>query len=498
MEPIIRLENVTKTYRGVPAVKNVSFDLRKGEIHALLGENGAGKSTLTKIIAGVVDATSGKMFHKGVETAYASPHAALEAGIAMVFQETSLVPSMTVAQNLYLGTEKFLNRLRGTYISAQQFLQSLNFPVDPNAMVATLGAAKRQMVEIARAVHHNAEIIIFDEPTATLTPEEKRHFFALIRRLKARGVSIVFISHALEEALMIADRITILRDGELVITDDTSAFDRDRIVAAMVGRSLTGQIYRQRDETKLRKAGKKVLSVQDISMSNIVRNNSFSIFEGQITGVFGLIGSGRTETFKIVSGIYKRDFLRGGAIELDDRPVRYLVPSEAVADGIVYVTEDRKSEGIFETMGIAENLFGGLLAAGREKAWVINQQEMRQLSAEWTKTLNIKAINDNARVVELSGGNQQKVVIGKGLVQQPRIVIFDEPTRGVDVGAIAEIHQIINRLADEGLAVVVISSYLPEIINLSDRILVCRQGRIVEEFSPAEATEEKIMYAAVH
>ncbi|MFC3324191.1 sugar ABC transporter ATP-binding protein [Mesorhizobium cantuariense] len=498
MEPIVRLDNVTKTYRGVPAVKNVTFELRKGEIHALLGENGAGKSTLTKIIAGVVDATSGKMFHKGREIAYASPHAALEAGIAMVFQETSLVPSMTVAQNLYLGTEKFLNRLRGTYISAQQFLQSLNFPVDPNAMVATLGAAKRQMVEIARAVHHNAEIIIFDEPTATLTPEEKRHFFALIRRLKASGVSIVFISHALEEALDIADRITILRDGELVITDDTSAFDRDRIVAAMVGRTLSGQIYRQRDEAKLRKAGRKVLSVQDISMSNVVRNNSFSIFEGQITGVFGLIGSGRTETFKIVAGIYKRDFLRGGAIELDDRPVRYLVPSEAVADGIVYVTEDRKSEGIFETMGIAENLFGGLLAAGREKAWVINAQEMRALSAEWTKTLNIKAINDNARVVELSGGNQQKVVIGKGLVQKPRIVIFDEPTRGVDVGAIAEIHQIINRLADEGLAVVVISSYLPEIMNLSDRILVCRQGRIVEEFSPAEATEEKIMYAAVH
>ncbi|MFA6155389.1 sugar ABC transporter ATP-binding protein, partial [Mesorhizobium sp.] len=381
MEPIVRLENITKTYRGVPAVKNVSFDLRKGEIHALLGENGAGKSTLTKIIAGVVEVTSGKMFHKGQEIAYASPHAALQAGIAMVFQETSLVPSMTVAQNLYLGTEKFLNRLRGTYISAQQFLQSLNFPVDPNAMVATLGAAKRQMVEIARAVHHNAEIIIFDEPTATLTPEEKRHFFALIRRLKASGVSIVFISHALEEALMIADRITILRDGELVVTDDTSAFDRDKIVAAMVGRTLSGQIYRHRDETRLRKAGKKVLSVQDISMSNVVRNNSFSIFEGQITGVFGLIGSGRTETFKIISGIYKRDFRRGGAIELDDKPVRYLVPSEAVADGIVYVTEDRKSEGIFETMGIAENLFGGLLAAGREKAWVINQQEMPTLSA---------------------------------------------------------------------------------------------------------------------
>jgi simple sugar transport system ATP-binding protein len=498
MDTIIRLENISKLYRGVPAVKNVTFELKRGEIHALLGENGAGKSTLTKMIAGVVEPSSGKMFHKGVETIYATPNDALDAGIAMVFQETSLVGSMTVAQNLYLGSEKFLNRLRGIYISAQQFLQSLNFSVDPTALVETLGAAKKQMVEIARAVHHNAEVIIFDEPTATLTPEEKRHFFALIRRLKARGVSIVFISHALEEALMLSDRITILRDGELVASGETKDFDRDKIIAAMVGRTLSAELYRQRDESKIRKAGKKVLSVQDISMGAAVRNNSFSIFEGQITGVFGLIGSGRTETFKIVSGIYKRDFLRGGSIELNDRPVRYVVPRQAVKDGIVYVTEDRKSEGFFETMSIAENMFGGLLAADREKSKIISYAEMQALSKDWSKTLNVRAINDNARVVELSGGNQQKVVIGKGLVQKPEIVIFDEPTRGVDVGAIAEIHQIINRLADEGLAVVVISSYLPEILNLSDRILVCRQGRIVEEFSPTEATEEKIMYAAVH
>ncbi|MGO4353086.1 sugar ABC transporter ATP-binding protein [Rhizobium sp. RAF36] len=497
-EIIVHLENVTKEYRGVPAVKNVSFDLRKGEVHALLGENGAGKSTLTKIIAGVVERTSGTMTHHGKEVSYGSPYQALDAGIAMVFQETSLVPSMTVAQNLYLGTEGFLNRLRGIYISAQQFLQSLNFPVDPTAMVETLGAAKKQMVEIARAVHHNAEIIIFDEPTATLTPEEKRHFFALVRRLKARGVSIVFISHALEEALAIADRITILRDGELVASGDTSEFDREKIIAAMVGRTLTGELYRKRDSSTIRKPGKKVLSVQDLSMSNVVRNNSFSIFEGQITGVFGLIGSGRTETFKVVSGIYKRDFKRGGSVELDDKPVRYYVPREAVKDGIVYVTEDRKSEGFFETMSIAENIFGGLLSADREKSSIISKSEMHKLAVEWTSKLNIRAINDNARVVELSGGNQQKVVIGKGLVQEPRVVIFDEPTRGVDVGAIAEIHQIINELADRGLAVVVISSYLPEIMNLSDRILVCRQGRIVEEFSPGDSTEAKIMYAAVH
>jgi simple sugar transport system ATP-binding protein len=498
MDPIVKLERITKAYRGVPAVREVDFDLHKGEIHALLGENGAGKSTLTKIIAGAVEATSGTMLYRGRETGFASPYEALQAGIAMVFQESSLVPSMTVAQNLYLGSEPFLNRLSATYIAAQQFLQSLNFPVDPNAMVASLGAAKRQMVEIARAVHHNAEVIIFDEPTAALTPEEKGHFFALLRRLRARGVAIVFISHALEEALAVADRITILRDGELVVTDETARFDRDSIIAAMVGRTLSAELYRRHGGTRLRKAGRKVLSVQDISMSNVVRNNSFSVFEGQITGVFGLIGSGRTETFKIVAGIYKRDFLRGGTIVLGDRPVRYYTPSDAMCDGIVYVTEDRKTEGIFETMSVGENLFAGLLAASRDKGWIVRTRDIHTVASQWSERLRIKAINENARVVELSGGNQQKVVIGKGLIQRPRIVIFDEPTRGVDVAAIAEIHQIINELADAGLAVVVISSYLPEIMNLSDRILVCRQGRIVEELSPAEATEETIMYAAVH
>jgi simple sugar transport system ATP-binding protein len=241
-----------------------------------------------------------------------------------------------------------------------------------------------------------------------------------------------------------------------------------------------------------------VLSVQDISMANVVRNNSFSIYEGQITGIFGLIGSGRTETFKIVAGIYKRDFLRGGDIEFAGRPVRYNVPRPAVKDGIIYVTEDRKTEGFFETMSIAENLYSGLLAAGLETAAYVSRREMRARAGEWSSKLNIRTISDNARVIELSGGNQQKVVIGKALIQKPRIVIFDEPTRGVDVGAIAEIHHLINNLADAGLAVVVVSSYLPEILNLSDRILVCRQGRIVEEFSPEDATEEKIMYAAVH
>ena len=497
MSPFIEMREITKAYRGVAAVKKVDFTLERGEIHALLGENGAGKSTLTKIMAGVVQPTSGEVLIDGHAVVYASPADALRDGIVMVFQETSLVPSMTVAQNLYLGEEKFFNRLRGLYIAAQQFLQSLNFGVDPWATVATLGAAKRQMVEIARAVRQDAKVIIFDEPTASLTPEEKHHFFALLRRLKARGVTIVFISHALEEALQMCDRITVLRDGEHVVTDLAANFDRDRIIRSMVGRELKDALYR-RHAGGARRPGRKVLSVQNLSMGQAVRNTSFTIYAGQVTGIFGLIGSGRTETAKIVAGVLKRDFFHGGEVRLDGRPVRYRVPRSAVLDGVCYVTEDRKVEGFFETMTIAENLQMAKLAAPGAQGLVLRMAEMQAMADEWTKRLAIKAVDAHGRVIELSGGNQQKVVIAKSLVQMPKVVIFDEPTRGVDVGAIAEIHGLINRLADEGLSVVIISSYLPEVLNLSDRILVSQRGRIVEEFAVESATQEKIMYAAVH
>ena len=493
--PLVEMTEITKEYRGVPALKAVNFTVMPAEIHALLGENGAGKSTLSKIIAGVTGASSGSVRIDGKEVAFRSPSEALASGVAMVFQETSLVPSMTVAQNLYLGNEKYYNRLRGLTIAAQQFLQRLNFNVDPLAMVANLGAAQKQMVEIARAVLQKARLIIFDEPTATLTPEEKRYFFALVQRLKQDGVAIVFISHAIEEAQMIADRITILRDGELVVTDEARAFDRDKIIQAMVGRTLSGELY-QRHAGKVRAAGAKVLSVQNLSMGAMVRNTSFTVYEGQVTGIFGLIGSGRTEAAKIVAGVLKRNFFNGGEVRLMDRPVTYRLPRHAVQAGIVYVTEDRKLEGFFDQMSIAQNLHLGRLAAGGPP--IVSYAEMAALAETWRGKLNIKSINADARVIELSGGNQQKVVIAKSLVQKPRLVIFDEPTRGVDVGAIAEIHQLIQSLADERLAVMVISSYLPEILNLSDRILVARQGRIVEEFTPSEATEQKIMYAAVH
>lgn len=498
MTAILELRNGTKEYRGVPALKDVTFTLERGEVHALLGENGAGKSTLTKMLAGVVSPTLGRIVLDGQPVELTSPADALKKGIAMVYQETSLVPSLTVAQNLYLGDARWFNRLRGIYIAAQQFLQSLNFPVDPTALVSSLGAGQKQMVEIARAVHHKARVIIFDEPTGTLTPEEKHHFFALVERLKAHDVSIVFISHAIEEALQISDRISILRDGEHVVTDATANFDRARIVRSMVGRTLSEELYGKTGDRRLRPAGRKVLSVQNLSMGTLVRNTTFSVFAGQITGVFGLIGSGRTETAKVVSGVMKRDFFHGGQVRLDGRPVRYRVPRPAVRDGILYVTEDRKLEGYFETMSIAENIYISAIAGGQSQSRIISTGEMRKLADQWSKALSIRIIDSDAKVIELSGGNQQKVVVAKALAQKPKLIIFDEPTRGVDVGAIAEIHQLINRLADQGLAVMVISSYLPEILRLSDRILVSRQGRIVEEFTGAEADEETIMYAAVH
>jgi simple sugar transport system ATP-binding protein len=496
-DTILALNKATKLYAGVPAIDGVDFDLERGEIHALVGENGAGKSTLTKVMAGVVTLTSGTMILNAVEVSPRSPLEARRLGIGMVFQENSLVPTMTVAQNLFLGQERFYNRLRGIYIAAQQFLQSLNFDVDPTLTVGALGAAKKQMVEIARAVLHRAKVIIFDEPTASLTPEEKKYFFDLVRDLQKRGVSIVFISHALEEALLLADRITVLRDGKNVVTDDAAKFDRARIVQAMVGRDLSQSLYGVR-KTTVRPVGERVLTVQNLKMAPMVRNNSLSVFAGQITGVFGLVGAGRTETFKIVSGVLKRDFFHGGEIILRDRPVRFRVPATAVRAGVAYVTEDRKVEGFFETTSIARNLYLGLLAKFPRGRALLSKREANAVGTDWIKRLNVRAIGDAARVVELSGGNQQKVVIAKSLIQEPDLIIFDEPTRGVDVGAIVEIHDVINRLADEGKAVVVISSYLPEIMALSDRILVSRQGKVVEEFSALEATEEKIMYAAIH
>ena len=498
-QPVLSVTIGSKIYGGVHAIEGVDFNLFAGEVHALVGENGAGKSTLCKAIAGAIRLTSGTYCVDGKPVDFHSPRDALAAGICMVYQETSLVPTMTAAQNIELGNEKLLTRFRKLNIQAQQLLQSLNFHVDPATPVALLGTAKRQMVEIARAVYHKARIIIFDEPTASLTPEEIVHFFNLVRELRARGVAVIYISHALEESLQISDRITVLRDGKLVITAKTSEMTRGKLVRHMVGRDITQTHYASQSDAKSRHHGtEKVLTVENVTMGAVVKNMSFSIYAGEVVGVAGLIGSGRTEIAKIICGALKRNLINGGMIYLRGKPIRYRVPKQAINDGICYITEDRKLNGFFETMRIDDNIYVSKLATRKGWTFLLSNSVRNKLATYWIDRLKIAALQRKARIVELSGGNQQKVVIAKSLVQDPSIIIFDEPTRGVDVGTIPEIHAQIRRLADDGKAVMVISSYLPEVLAVSDRILVARLGRIVAEFDGATATDDKIMYAAIH
>jgi simple sugar transport system ATP-binding protein len=494
--PIVALENATKRYGGIAALENANFELFPGEIHALVGENGAGKSTLCKLIAGVVSPTEGLLRVDGHPVAFSAPKDASRLGISMVFQETSLVPQLTVAQNIVLGQERAFNSVRKVRNTARQALQRLNFNVDASQLSGALSAAKRQMVEIARAVLNDARVIIFDEPTAALTPEETEHLFDLMKTLRTRGVAMIFISHALEEALTNADRITVLRNGRLMITGPAADFDRARLIRHMIGEDLA----RRERAPVVRRApptAAPVLQVENLRMGAMVNNMSFSVFPGEITGIAGLIGSGRSEAAKVIMGHTKRNF-GGGRIWLNGREVRYAAPAEAVADGVAYVSEDRKIDGFFETLDVSENIGLGWLAKFGRGRWVAPLRKMRALAEGWKDRLSIRGIGADQPALHLSGGNQQKVVIAKSLAQDPRLVIFDEPTRGVDVGAVAEIHKIIRDLADSGAGVVVISSYLPEILDLSDRILVAKSGTIAAEFARSEASAEKILQAAIH
>jgi ABC-type sugar transport system ATPase subunit len=496
-EPVLRIVSGSKIYGGVHAIEDVNFDLYAGEVHALVGENGAGKSTLCKAISGAIKLTSGDFYIDQKLVNFEQPRDALAAGICMVYQETSLVPTMTAAQNIELGNEKLLTRFRTLNIQAQQLLQSLNFHVDPATPVGLLGTAKKQMVEIARAIYNKARIIIFDEPTASLTPEEIVHFFHLVRDLRARGVAIIYISHALEESLQIADRITVLRDGKQVITAPAKELNRASLVHHMVGREVAQVLYgRKKQERHERR--EKVLTVENVTMGMTVKNMSFSVYAGEVVGIAGLIGSGRTEIAKIIFGALKRNLINGGTIRLRGKPVRYRVPKQAIDAGIAYITEDRKLNGFFETMVVDDNVYIGKLATRGGWRFLLSRAGRSQLANYWVQRLKISTLQRKARIVELSGGNQQKVVVAKVLAQDPSIIIFDEPTRGVDVGTIPHIHSEIRRLANEGKAVVVISSYLPEVLSVSDRILVARSGRIVAEFDATEATEDKLLYAAIH
>ena len=493
--PLLELRAVSKSYGGVPAVQRLDLLLRAGEVHALLGENGAGKSTIAKMIAGVTTMDAGELHLRGTPTRLADPAAARAAGIAMVYQETSLVDTMTVAQNLFLGSERRFNRRSQLNIEARALLAAHNFHLEPSAPAAALGAAQKQMVEIARAVNRSAAVVIFDEPTAAVTPEEKQQLFLSMDQLKRRGVGMLFITHNLEEALDHADVITVLRDGMCQATGPTEEFDRQRIVSHMVGRTVE---YARLPPGRPPGVQPR-LKVEGLTLGRVVKNLSFSAYPGEIVGLAGLVGAGRTEASKVVYGALKRRRLRGGTVRVDGQRVRFRTPRDGLRRGVAYVPEDRKAEGIFPDLTIEDNIQVGRLAAMRRIPVLARRRRLRALARSAVDEYQIRSLNPTRSTVgELSGGNQQKVVLAKALAGDARVVIFDEPTRGVDVGAIEEIHRLIRALADQGAAVVLISSYLPEILALSDRILVARQGTIVSEFAPHEATEEAILFAAVH
>lgn len=493
-QPIIRFDAVTKTYAGTAALDAVDFELYPGEIHALAGENGAGKSTLCKLIAGGIAPSLGKVFIDGSEAILKAPKDASQLGISMVYQETSLVPQLTVAQNMMLGRERTFNSVRRVRNTARQVLQRLNFNIDPLQLAGSLSAAKRQMVEIARAVLNDARVIIFDEPTASLTPEETEHLFDLMKALQDRGVAIIFISHALEEALSYADRISVLRNGRLITTGPAGSFDRADLIRHMIGEDLAPQAT---PATALKRTAVPILRVENIRMGSMVNNMSFSVFPGEITGIAGLIGSGRSEIARVIVGHTKRNF-GGGRIWLNGREVKYTLPAQAVRDGIAYISEDRKLDGMFDNMSVAQNIGLGWMAKYGRGKMIAPLAKMTAVARDWSDRLSIRRIGTDQSVIYLSGGNQQKVVIAKSLAQKPKLVIFDEPTRGVDVGAIAEIRQIIRSFAESGAGVILISSYLPEILDLSDRVLVAKSGTIAAEFTREQASAERILHAAIH
>lgn len=495
--PVLSVEGAGKSYDGTWVLKDVDFVVHAGEVHALVGENGAGKSTLSKAIAGAIRLSAGTISLDGEPQNFKAPADALRRGIAIVYQETSLVPSLTVAQNVHLGREAAFFTPQSAAISAVQILQSIGFPVDPGAKVAALSAAQKQMVEIARALHWNARVVIFDEPTTTLTLEEKQHLFALFRQLRARDVAIIFISHALEEVLQNADTVTVLRNGRKVLHGATEKLTRPELVRSMVGHDVDpAGIQRRKDEPGAK--GDKVLSVENVTMGVAVKGMSLTLYKGEVAVLAGLVGAGRTEIARIIAGSLRRRFQRGGRIYLNGRPIRYRNPSQAVRDGIVYVTEDRRLEGFFETMSIEDNLYTGWLASHRQRDFLLSRNRSRELADDWMKRLAVRANSRATLVKHLSGGNQQKVVFARALLQNPQVVIFDEPTKGVDVGSAEDIHRAIRDLAADGVSVLVISSYLPEVFRLADRILVARLGRIVEELDPSSTTPEDIMFAATY
>ena len=491
-EYLLEVENVRKAFPGVLALDDVSFRLKRGHVHALMGENGAGKSTLMKIIAGIYTPDSGSFRLKGQEIRLTSPLDALQYGIAMIHQELNLMSFMTVAENIWIRREPLngfgLVRHDEMRRRTKALFERLDINLDPDAEVRDLSVASRQMVEIAKAVSYDSDILIMDEPTSALTEREVAHLFKIIRTLKDQGKGIIYITHKMNELFEIADEVSVFRDGKFVGEHAATSVTRDDIIKLMVGREITQMFPKM-----AAKIGDVVLSVKGLGLEGRFHDISFDLRAGEILGVAGLVGSGRSNVAETLFGVTPAT---EGTIAIDGRAIVMRNPAVAMDAGMAFLTEDRKESGCFLLLDVMANMQIAVLRRGFVKAGFVNETAIEKLCQEQKTRLRVRTPDLEEPIINLSGGNQQKVLIARWLMTHPRILILDEPTRGIDVGAKAEIHRLISELAGQGVAVIMISSEMPEVLGMSDRVLVMHEGRMTGIVDRADATQVKIMELA--
>jgi ribose transport system ATP-binding protein len=487
---VLSMKSIHKRFMGVHALKGVEFELRAGEIHALVGENGAGKSTLMKVLTGIYERDSGEIHYQGKLFHPRGPKQALTAGIGIIHQELNMMEHLTVAQNIFIGRESMTGGLfldeKKQNKRAEELLKHLKMDIDPAETLGRLTVGKQQMVEIAKAVSHDLKVLILDEPTAALTKSEIDELFAIMRDLSSKGVAMIYISHRMDEIGKITDRVTVMRDGEYVGTNETTKITKEDIINMMVGRVI---YEKPKEKSNVPDDAEVVLEVTGLNAGRMVKDVSFRLRRGEILGFAGLMGAGRTETARAIFGA---DEIQSGVIKVKGRPVQITDPMSAVAHGIGYLSEDRKRYGLATGLSVIEN---SLMASydRYETGLFIHAANVRKITDEYVEKLSIKTPSIDQLLKNLSGGNQQKVVIAKWLINDADILIFDEPTRGIDVGAKSEIYTLMNELTSQGKSIIMISSELPEVLRMSDRIVVMCEGRVTGELGIEGATQEKIM-----
>lgn len=488
---VLETRDVKKVFPGVVALDGISLRFRAGTVHSLMGENGAGKSTLMKILSGLYKPTEGLIFYKGVETVFNEPVESIRLGISMIHQELSPVPHRSVMENVWLGREPLIEWTpfvdhRKMCDDTKKLLDDLELAIDPRTLMSELTVAKMQMVEIAKAVSYNSEVVIMDEPTSSLTKKEVEHLFKIIRRLKDQGKSIIYISHKMEEIFAISDEVSVLRDGRFVGSYKASALNTDKLISLMVGRELNDLFPKVEcpiTEVKLK--------VDKLSSTGVFENISFEVRKGEIVGFSGLVGAGRTEVMETIFGMRSKS---EGTVSIDGVKVEINTPECAINHRMALLTEDRRLSGIFPMLDVKDNMVMAVIDKYRNRfTKLLNHRLIRNDCNEYRKKINVKTPNLEQKVMNLSGGNQQKVLVARWLLTDPEILILDEPTRGIDVGAKAEIHALITNLAAKGKAIILVSSELPEILGMSDRIVVMCEGKITGIIDRKDATQEVIM-----